>query len=172
MSEIYFVDGYNLLHFASEWKDLARDDLEAAREALVDAIGKWCDASGGRAKIVFDGRGRRTEASELAEHLPHVEVLYSSRHLSADAIIERAVYEAPERDRVVVVSADRGILDLCRGMGAMSMRPEYFLESLNEATGKLSARIRQNEGLGSLGSIEEHLDKEQREKLEKFRRDL
>lgn len=172
MSELYFVDGYNLLHFSAEWKDLARDDLETAREKLVDAVGKWCDGSGHRAKIVFDGRGRRTDTSVLAAHLTRVDVIYSSRHHSADSIIERCVYEEPDRDRVVVVTADRGILDLCSGMGAMTMRPEYFLEMTRDAAGTLTKRLQQRERHGDLGAIEDQLDEEQREKLDEFRREL
>jgi len=169
MSETYFIDGYNLLHFSPEWKALADDDLEAAREALVDFVARWCDASGHTARIFFDGRARQTSTAQLAAHLSRVEVVFSSHHKSADSIIERGVYDAKDRESIMVVSADRGILDLCRGMGAMTMRPDFFLDSAKGGVDTFSHRLRQRKRDGKFGSIEEHLDEDQRKHIDELR---
>ncbi len=172
VSETYYIDGYNLLHFAPRWKELADHDLEEARRALVIEVSKWCAGTDHTAKIIFDGAGARTEVSEQAGQVWGVEVLYTSRHTSADAIIERGVYDAPARESIVVVSADRGILDLCRGMGAMSMRPEYFLRSMNDTIGDTSARILNARSSKKMGTVEDLIDEADRENLKKLRKGL
>ena len=168
VSETYYIDGYNLLHYVPRWKELAECDLEEARRALVIEVGKWCAATDHTAKIIFDGTGARTEVSEQAGQVWGVEVLYTSRHTSADAIIERGVYDAPQRESIVVVSADRGILDLCRGMGAMSMRPEYFLRTMSDTIGETMARILNARSTKKLGTVEDLLDEADREDLKKL----
>ena len=172
VSETYYIDGYNLLHYVPRWTELAGHDLEEARRALVIEVSKWCAATDHIAKIIFDGTGARTEVSEQAGQAWGVEVLYTSRHTSADAIIERGVYDAPERESIVVVSGDRGILDLCRGMGAMSMRPEYFLRTISGAIGDTSARILNARSAKKLGTVEDLLDEADREDLIKLRKGL
>ncbi|MDK1020478.1 MAG: NYN domain-containing protein [Candidatus Hydrogenedentes bacterium] len=172
MSETYYIDGYNLLHHVSHWKELAEHNLEEARKALVDDVSKWCSATDHTAKVIFDGSGLRTETSALPSPAWGVEVLYASRHTSADAIIERGVYDAADRESIVVVSADRGILDLCRGMGAMSMRPEYFLRAMAEASAGLSANLLRRQSRGNLGSVEDGLGAAEKEGLHKLRRRL
>ena len=172
MSETYYIDGYNLLHHVPHWKELAEHNLEEARKALVDEVSKWCTATDHTAKVIFDGAGLRTETSAQPSPASGVEVLYASRHTTADAIIERDVYDTANRDSIVVVSADRGILDLCRGMGAMSMRPEYFLRAMTEASTGLSANLRRHQSRGNLGSVEDLLGAADKEDLHKLRRRL
>ena len=172
VSETYYIDGYNLLHYDPNWKELAEHDLEEARRALINDVSKWCASTDHTAKIIFDGAGARTEVSAQAGQLWGVEVLYTSRHTSADALIERGVYDAPEKELIVVVSADRGILDLCRGMGAMSMRPEYFLRTMSEAIRDTTARILNARSGKKLGTVEDLLDEVEREDLKKLRKGL
>ena len=169
MSEIYYIDGYNLLHYVPQWKDLAEHDLEGARDALVVAVSKWCAATSHTAKIVFDGAGRRTEATDHMGASGGVEVLYTSRQKTADSIIERGVYEAQHRASIIVVSADRGILDLCLGMGALSMKPDNFVATMNEAASGLSEKIAGAQFRGSLGTVEDALNEEEKAELDRLR---
>lgn len=169
MSETYYIDGYNLLHYVPQWKDLARQDLEGARDALIIAVSKWCAATNHSAKIVFDGAGRRTETTEHAGASGEVEVLYTSRQKTADSIIERGVYETQHKASVIVVSADRGILDLCLGMGALSMRPENFVATMNEAATGLSEKIASGQLRGSLGTLGDTLNDDEKAELDRLR---
>lgn len=172
MAEIYYIDGYNLLHFSPRWKESAEADLETGRDALVNAVSAWSAATGSQAKIIFDGTGRRTETSGQDVHGADVEVLYSSRRTSADALIERGVYGVSKRDSVIVVSADRGILDLCRGMGALTMNPAAFLRTLDEVSDRISSRLELHRSRGGLGALEDHLDESESDHLKDLRNKL
>lgn len=172
MAETYYIDGYNLLHKNIEWSLLAKRDLEAARDALVEALAQWCAATGHQVKIIFDGSGIRTETADAHPSFPGMEIVFTSRRASADAIIERGVYGERNKEKVIVVTADHAIRDLCTGMGAMTMSPEYFLSILGEVASNMSARVSRTQTGKRLGTIEEHLDATERERLEETRKRL
>lgn len=133
MATTFYIDGYNVIHRSKALRPLAERDFEAAREALIDRVADICIAMGRKAVLVFDGQSKH-----LPERVAHrrgaagLEVLYAPASTSADAVIERAVYQAPKKMDVVVVSGDRGLRDLCRGMGALVMDADNFLATSSE----------------------------------------
>ena len=136
MANRYYIDGYNLLHKSPRLGGVARHDLEMAREGLIDELAQYCTATGHRVTVVFDGMGKqKTETVEHHRSVPKLEVRYAPSHLSADAVIERAVYIESNKMNVVVVTNDQGIRDLVRGMGALVMDPAHFWSGISE-TGK------------------------------------
>lgn len=168
MSEIYYIDGYNLLHTHPSWTALANQDLEAARETVVEAVSSWTLDRGCRAVVFFDGQGRRPERVLHDAGRPNIEVMYTSSKLSADALIERGVYTAERRHAVIVVTADRGIRDFCLGLGAITMTPENFLISMDSP---MPTRPSVKPGR-SVSSVEEMLDDETQRRLREMRAKL
>ena len=77
MHQTYYIDGYNVLHHNTELEELMRDHFEVARDQLIDRIVHWCAASGEKANIIFDGQGKRTEASPNHPDTRLVEILFS-----------------------------------------------------------------------------------------------
>ena len=126
MALMYYIDGYNVIHHCSQLKGLAMRNFEAARDELIEQVSGFCGNSGHRAQIVFDGSNQDPTPGELAYASPHLEVTYSSKRQSADAYIERRVYTASDRRSIVVVTADRGIRQLCQGLGTLVMAPRSF----------------------------------------------
>jgi predicted RNA-binding protein with PIN domain len=131
----YYIDGYNVLHQSSLLRPLLRNDFETARDALVEKVARFCMATESRASIIFDGRGRRAESVPVIPNIEGLEVTYSPGHLTADAVIERLIYNAEARRHLVVVSGDRSLRDLCRGLGALVMSPDNFLVAVRESAG-------------------------------------
>lgn len=167
MSEIYFIDGYNLLHTDPGWSSLADRDLEAARETVVEAVSRWTIHRGCRACVFFDGQGRQHERVAPEAGRPNVDVVFTSNRLSADALIERGVYTAERRHAVIVVTADRGIRDFCLGLGALTMTPEHFLSALGTAIAT-APRSSARPGAAA-GTVEDILDEESVRRLREFR---
>lgn len=129
---MYYIDGYNVIYHCPQLRPLAHKGSEAARDALVDQVSRFCTVTGEQAKIVFDGRGRQSQTDVPWRASPGLEVVYSPGHQSADTMIERFVYGTDNRHEVMVVSGDRGIRDLCRGFGAFVMEPAHFLSLVEE----------------------------------------
>lgn len=172
MAETYYVDGYNVIHHSSLLRPLLRHSFENARDALIEEAARFAIATGQQVKVVFDGRGRKTEAGTPVLTAPGLEVLYSPGHLTADALIERIVYNSPERRSVIVVSADRGIRTLCHTLNALVMDPDNFLASVREKDSLTRSIIQNLQRPDNHGRIEERLDDETIEKLRKLRDDL
>lgn len=175
MSTHYYIDGYNVLHKSAVLRPLALHDFETAREALIDKVAQFCVISGKRASIVFDGRGQHHQHPEAVEHFreaPGLEVLYSPTKLSADAVIERRVYQEPKRLDVVVVSNDRGLRDLCRNLGALTMEADHFLSTMIETRQQSGGSLQDTRRLDTAACIEDHLDPETRARLEALKKRL
>lgn len=172
MPPTYYIDGYNVIHHSSWLKPLAAQDFESARDALVEKVARFCVATGGQAKIVFDGRGRQTQPLAPLTGIPGLEVIYSPGHRSADTLIERIVYTAQDRRSIIVVSADRGIRTVCRGLSAMVMEPDNFLATVREAEADTRASLEQVQRPDALLRIEGRLDQDTLERLAKLRQTL
>lgn len=172
MSSIYLIDAYNVMYQCPRLKPLARRDFEAARDALVDRVSRYCGTTGDPAKVIFDGRGQKPELHTPYRGAPGLEVIYSPGHLTADAIIEREVYAARNRREIVVVSGDRGIRDLCRGLGSLVMSPDHFLEMIDEVLTRSSTQLRTTYERYSANLLEDRLPDHARDKLTKLRKRL
>lgn len=120
------VDGHNVIH---AWPDLAallRSGEWLAREALVDVLERYQDATGDEVTVVFDapaGSGKRANETGFRGN---VRVLYAERPGGADALIGHLVFEAREASEMVVVSRDRAVLQLASGKGAGTLDTQEF----------------------------------------------
>lgn len=167
----YYIDGYNVLHHSKRMRPLLDVSIETAREALVEFVSKLLVSKGHRAVLVFDGRGevRRLEFETLA---PGLEVAYSPAHLSADSVIERQVYSAANKRELIVVTSDRGIRDLCRGMGAMTMTPDNFLNMAQQTAREMTLELQHKQEGKRLANVEDGLDASSIERLRELRKEL
>ena len=172
MSEILLVDAYNVLHQSRKLQQLLRQDLETAREGLIDKVAHYCVQTGKRVVLVFDGRG--AQVVQKVEHyrsVPSLEVIYSPRQLTADAVIERKVYLMPRKMDAVVVTNDQGVRDLCRGMGALVMNAQYFLQSIEESRVDAGETVRNTQRPAPI-NVEDRLDGKSLDLLKQLRRKL
>ena len=174
MSTHYYIDGYNVIYKSAQLRPAAQRDIEEARDALVEKTAAFCAATGRRVTIVFDGRAKHLpEPCPRGSAVPGLDILYSPAALSADAVIERLIYRSENRLDTVVVSNDRGLRDLCRGMGALTMDAANFLRETRdvqlETTNAFHARNREG---AATSVLEDLLDASARERLGDLRKRL
>lgn len=168
----YLIDGYNVIFHCGVLTKLAKRDLDVARDALIGDVAAFCWATDQRATLIFDGQCQTfPERRAPAPHDP-VEVIFASKRHSADALIERKVYEAKDRMGIAVVTADRGVRDLCRGLGSLVIDPELFLQEARQAARRQLASPK-SEGHGhQLHSVEARLAAAARARLHELRKRL
>lgn len=171
MGRTYYIDGYNVIHHSTLLRPLAMETFELAREALVEKVSRFCTATGSDAKIVFDGRGR-SKNSAVLKNMPGVEIIYSPGHITADALIERVVYNAPDRRALIVVSADRGIRNICGNLNALVMQPDNFLNAVHESEGETRATLEKMQRPDTQKRVEERLNKKSLDALQRLREKL
>ena len=172
MAEVHLVDGYNVLYQSQKLLKLIRQDMETAREAFIDKVAHYCIQTGHHVVVVFDGRGPQV-VQKVAHNrnVPSLEVLYSPGHLTADAVIERMVYQAPRKMEVIVVTSDRGVRDLCRGMGSLVMDAPNFLMAIEETKSAIRETVA-NTRKPAPSHLEERLDEASLAKLAALRKKL
>jgi predicted RNA-binding protein with PIN domain len=118
---LWLVDGFNLMHAAVLRGKDRRDWWRAeARERVLEMV-RRLDAPGAEVVVVFDGRRPPDEP----ERESGPQVVFAA---SADDWLVRAVREAPDPSRIVVVTADRQLADRARHRGARVVGPIAFRE--------------------------------------------
>ena len=127
MVEQWLVDGYNLLHAlqARTPRDpLSREDLFCLAAGFASF--KKCDVL-----LVLDGAGPEADLEGYAT--THFKAVFSQKG-TADAYIERFLYEHRATHRMTVVTDDRAIADIGRGGGAQVLSTLSFAEMLKECS--------------------------------------
>ena len=147
------IDGYSLLH---NWPELAAGSprhSEAARDALVDMLTHYQDASGTPVTVFFDGnRGRYSKPKNQGGK--GIEVLFSSAGQTADDLIERAALRFQDYGEVLVVTDDITERDLVAGFGSSTASCANFIRMID----------------GALSGVRENLERRNRKERDAFRR--
>lgn len=133
------VDGYSLLH---NWPELAAGaprHSEPARDALVDMLQHYQDASGTPVTVFFDGAGKRQKPKNASGG--SVEVLFSSAGQTADDLIERAAHRFQSYGEVLVVTDDFAVRDTVGGFDGSVASCGNFIGMIQNALAELQENL-------------------------------
>ena len=120
------VDGYSLLH---EWLDLAPSAARhtaTAREALIQVLTQYQDATHTPISVFFDGQGA-PPGTPKPTATGGLEVIYSGPGKTADDLIERVAYRLKDWGEVLVISNDRAERDTVTGFGGLASDCTTFI---------------------------------------------
>ncbi|NLN92067.1 MAG: hypothetical protein GX130_01990 [Candidatus Hydrogenedens sp.] len=173
MVDHYFIDAYNVILKSTSLRRQARMDLELARDALLEMALSFCLLGRNEVTVVFDGRDQQSHIPIL-DRLGRTSLLhihFSPSGSTADAVIERMIYQAEQRMHCIVVSNDRSLRDQCRGMGAMTMEADSFLNSIKQMQQRVSEQL-DGRRLPRVSLIEDRLNGRSQKALEELRQKL
>jgi uncharacterized protein len=115
------VDGHSVIFAWPELRKLHARRSSLAREALTKQLRNYQDWTGVRVVVVFDGKGRKIEAtSDPAD----VQIFYSRTGQTADAIIERLASKYAKRFELMVATSDSMEGETVQACGAEWISPE------------------------------------------------
>jgi predicted RNA-binding protein with PIN domain len=104
------VDGYNMIFAWDELKDLAKENLDAARQRLMDILSNYQGYKGCQLVLVFDGyKVKGNAGSRLDYH--HIHVVYTKQDETGDMYIEKLLQEIGRNYAVRVATSD-GLIQL------------------------------------------------------------
>ena len=127
--EYVLVDGYNIIHAWDELREIARDNLDAARHVLMDRL---CNYQGYRncaLILVFDAY-RVPQGLGAVEKYHNIHIVYTKEAETADQYIERVTYALGKRRRVRVATSDGLEQLIILGHGAQRIPATEFHEEL------------------------------------------
>ena len=138
-ASLYLFDGFNLLHAG----------LYADPRELADALASFVATRGARGVLVFDGAGEDVQLGPLSVRFAP----------DADTLLERLAAEHRERERVLLVSSDRAVLETAGRQVAQLSSQTFF--------GDFEPPASSGAPPGGLG---DKLDEATRARLERLRR--
>ena len=121
--EYLLVDGYNIIFAWPELRELAKINLDSARDKLMDILCNYQGYQGCRLILVYDAyKVKDNPGSTMKYH--NIEVVYTKEAETADQYIERTTHQLgakPQKYRVTVATSDALEQMIIWGNGATRM---------------------------------------------------
>jgi predicted RNA-binding protein with PIN domain len=164
------VDGYNMIFAWPELAALKDTKLEDARDLLISILADYGAMTRQQVTVVFDSH-RRTDGEASNERIAGVQVVFSGRKTSADHVIERLVFSARSGDDVTVATSDGLQRDYALGRGVKTVSAMILKGQIDAVLEKRNRQIGDSRARSDISRrLEDRLDPETRERLDRLRR--
>lgn len=164
------VDGYNMIFAWPELAALKDVKLEDARDLLVAMLADYGAMTRQQVIVVFDSH-RRADADASEQRIAGVQVVYSGRKTSADHVIERLVFGARSADEVTVATSDGLQRDYALGRGIKTVSATVLKGQIDAVLQQRDRQIGDTRARSDISRrLEDRLDPETRERLDRIRR--
>ena len=143
-ADYIIVDGYNVIFAWEELSDLANENIDAARDALLDRIENFKSQTDAEITVVFDAyrvKGHVTEETAWKD----IKVVYTGQDETADQYIERFTNITGKTKRIAVVTSDGLEQIIARGQGCMLVSSREFKARIE----RIEAGLREEYNLGT-----------------------
>lgn len=166
--EYLLVDGYNIIFGWEELSDLAKVNIEAARNKLMDIL---CNYQGFRKNIlilVFDAY--KVEGNPGSSQMYHnIHVVYTKEAETADQYIEKVTHEIARKHRVTVATSDALEQVIILGLGAQRMSAQGLKEDIEAANIEIRKELKEQTPTGSKNYLFANMSKDMARKMEDIR---
>ena len=163
-----FVDGYNVINSWPELRVIVEYSLETARQKLIDILQNYAVYKGYKVFIVFDAHMKKGSL-ENKEVYVGVVVIYTKEGETADSYIEKTVNDIGRKTEVCVVTSDSLEQQLAFQRGAIRASSSEFYFEVKEVQDQIKTKT-ENLKTEKRYKMEDRMEKEVWEKLEKIRR--
>ena len=138
--EYLLVDGYNVIFSWDSLKKIASENLEAARNHLINILCNYQGYCKGELILVFDAYRVSGKHREV-EKVNNINVVYTKEAETADMYIEKVTHRLAKNHRVRVVTSDGMEQFIILGHGALRISSQSFLEEVKQAEKEIRAII-------------------------------
>ena len=121
------VDGYNVIYAWKDLKDLAADNIMAARDKLLDILCNYRGYMGEELIVVFDAYKVPYHGRDAFDYF-NIHVVYTRTAETADSYIERFAVKHSEEYEITVITSDGLVQMITRGAGSVIMSSREFEE--------------------------------------------
>ena len=134
------VDGYNIIFATDELAAMAREDLDAARRALMDRLSSYAGFRKCRVVLVFDGYKVMGNPGEKSQ-FHNIQVVYTKENETADAYIEALVSQIGTNYNIRVATSDALVQLSSLRSGVLRMSARELQEELARARKEMQAHF-------------------------------
>ncbi len=157
--EFILVDGYNVIFAWEELSDLARINIDSARDALVDILANYQGLKDCEVAVVFDAyrvEGHGTEKLDIG----NIHVVYTAQAQTADGFIEYFTHSRGTDYSVTVVTSDSTEQIIAAGAGAGIISSRDFRKEVISLSREASAEYlpKNSPGINTLAESLKDID--------------
>ncbi|MGN1343473.1 MAG: NYN domain-containing protein [Traorella sp.] len=127
------VDGYNIIHAWEELSSLAKDNLDAARDRLIDILSSYQGYKKCLLILVFDAYKVKQNLGKMTFN-GNIHIVYTKTAQSADNYIESATHTLKNDYQITVATSDALEQLIVSGQGAMRLSAREFEKEVEYIT--------------------------------------
>lgn len=139
-TQYLLVDGYNVIFSWDRLKELAQDNMDAARNALINILCNYQGYKKCNVILVFDAYKVKGAVREV-EKIDSITIVYTKEAETADMYIEKASYKLAKNNQVRVVTSDAVEQLIILGTGALRVSSREFQFEVQAAEEEIRQRI-------------------------------
>jgi len=110
------VDGYNAIFAWQQLKELAKDNIDSAKDSLLDSMCNYQGFTGEEVIVVFDAYKVPNKGIDAFDY-HNIHVIYTRTAQTADMYIERFAHNHSKKYDITVASSDGMVQIITRGEG-------------------------------------------------------
>lgn len=137
------IDGYNVIHAWPELKALFKKNIEVARNALAKRVRVIHDMENLRVTVVFDSQEGDIEIERSTPEVTF-SLLYSSKDLTADSVIEALIENRKKGQAFTLASNDNLLKAAVIRLGAVTVTAEELMDWVIRCEERQSTKIKNN----------------------------
>lgn len=130
--EYLLVDGYNVIFTWDNLREVSQDNIEGARNMLINILCNYQGYKKCEVIIVFDAYKVKGNNREV-EKVNNVNIVYTKEAETADMYIEKVSLDLAKKHKVRVVTSDALEQVIILGNGALRVSSREFLHEVQQA---------------------------------------
>lgn len=167
VKEYMLVDGYNVIFAWDSLRELAEQNIDAARDRLMDILVNYSSYQKYTLILVFDAYKLKGHTTEIMEY-HNIYVVYTKEAETADRYIEKTAHEIGHKYRVTVVTSDGMEQVIIRSAGCILMSSKELFEDVQRVERKIRKEHIESQ-MSKKNLLFDQLSDEMKQKLEDIR---
>ena len=140
LPQCLLVDGYNIVFAWDELKEIAKTNIDGARDRLLDIMCNYQGHKGNTVIVVFDAYNVKKHAETVSKY-HNIYVVYTKEAETADMYIAKTTHKLANKFQVTVATSDALEQLIIMGHGALRMSAFNFKEEVDNVNKAISEQI-------------------------------
>ena len=140
LPECVLVDGYNIIYAWKELKEIALENIDGARDRLLDILSNYQGYKDNTVIVVFDAYNINRHKETNYRH-DNLYVVFTKAAETADMYIAKTTHRMADKYRVTVATSDALEQLIIMGHGALRMSALNFYEEVNQVEKQIREEI-------------------------------
>ena len=140
LPECVLVDGYNIIFAWDELKEIAVENIDGARDRLLDIMSNYQGYKGNTVIVVFDAYNVKRHSETIYKH-NNIYVVFTKEAETADMYIAKTTHKMSSRYRVTVATSDALEQLIIMGHGALRMSAANFKEEIDSVKKQIEEQL-------------------------------